>query len=147
MLLCPLTVKDRPSGDELIGLIAVFAEHRILADLSATLEILAHQTALTMESILLRQEVIRQRNEAYFRALVQDASDAIVMANDVGSRLAHIHLADGTGVSSGPVPDEHLVPGRGKQPCAELLRGIAATGYQGMVVLVKWVSPSMSSAL
>ena len=25
-------------------------------------------------------------------------------------------------------------PGRGKQPCAELLRGIAATGYQGMVV-------------
>src|ERR1700733_3835714 len=62
------------------------------------------------------------------------ASDAIVMANDIGSRLAHIHLADGTGVSSGPVPDEHLVPGRGRQPCAELLRGIAATGYQGMVV-------------
>jgi sugar phosphate isomerase/epimerase len=62
------------------------------------------------------------------------ASDAIVMANDIGPRLAHIHLADGTGVSSGPVPDEHLVPGRGRQPCAELLRGVAATGYQGMVV-------------
>ena len=29
---------------------------------------------------------------------------------------------------------EHLVPGRGRQPCAELLRGIAATGYRGMVV-------------
>ena len=62
------------------------------------------------------------------------ASDAIAMANDLGSRLAHIHLADGTGVSSGPVPDEHLVPGRGRQPCAELLRGVAATGYRGMVV-------------
>ena len=62
------------------------------------------------------------------------ASDAIVMANDIGSRLAHVHLADGTGVSSGPVPDEHLVPGRGRQPCAELLRGISATGYAGMVV-------------
>ena len=62
------------------------------------------------------------------------ASDAIEMANDLGPRLAHVHLADGTGVSSGPVPDEHLVPGRGKQPCAELLRGIAATGYQGVVV-------------
>ena len=62
------------------------------------------------------------------------ASDAIVMANDLGARLAHIHLADGTGVSNGPVPDEHLVPGRGKQPCAELLRGVAATGYRGMVV-------------
>jgi sugar phosphate isomerase/epimerase len=62
------------------------------------------------------------------------ASDAIVMANDVGTRLAHIHLADGTGVTNGPNPDEHLVPGRGRQPCAELLRGVAATGYRGMVV-------------
>jgi sugar phosphate isomerase/epimerase len=62
------------------------------------------------------------------------ASDAIVMANELGPRLAHVHLADGTGVSSGTVPDEHLVPGRGRQPCAELLRGIAATGYRGMVV-------------
>jgi sugar phosphate isomerase/epimerase len=62
------------------------------------------------------------------------ASDAIAMANAVGSRLAHIHLADGTGVSNGPVPDEHLVPGRGSQPCAELLRDAVATGYRGMVV-------------
>jgi len=62
------------------------------------------------------------------------ASDAIAMANELGPRLAHVHLADGTGVPNGPVPDEHLVPGRGRQPCAELLRGIAATGYQGMVV-------------
>lgn len=62
------------------------------------------------------------------------ASDATAMANELGPRLAHVHLADGTGVTSGPVPDEHLVPGRGRQPCAELLRGIAATGYRGMVV-------------
>ncbi|HLH83971.1 MAG TPA: sugar phosphate isomerase/epimerase [Trebonia sp.] len=61
-------------------------------------------------------------------------SDAIVMANNLGARLAHVHLADGTGISAGTVPDEHLVPGRGRQPCAELLRGIAATGYQGIVV-------------
>jgi sugar phosphate isomerase/epimerase len=61
-------------------------------------------------------------------------SDAIAIANDLGGRLSHIHLADGTGVSSGPVPDEHLVPGRGKQPCAQFLRGVAATGYQGVVV-------------
>ena len=62
------------------------------------------------------------------------SSDAIAMANELGPRLAHVHLADGTGIPNGPVPDEHLVPGRGKQPCAELLRGIAATGYRGMVV-------------
>jgi sugar phosphate isomerase/epimerase len=62
------------------------------------------------------------------------ASDAIAMASDLGDRLAHVHLADGTGVSSGATPDEHLVPGRGRQPCAELLRGAAASGYRGMVV-------------
>jgi sugar phosphate isomerase/epimerase len=62
------------------------------------------------------------------------ASDALAMARDLGTRLRHIHLADGTGVSNGPVPDEHLVPGRGKQPCAELLRGLTVGGFDGMVV-------------
>ncbi|HEY3877226.1 MAG TPA: EAL domain-containing protein [Trebonia sp.] len=85
MLLCPLALKDRPTGDTIIGLIAVFGEKRTLADLSATLEILAHQVALTLESVMLRQEAIRQRNEAYFRALVQDASDAIVIVADDGT--------------------------------------------------------------
>ena len=85
MLLCPVTVKDRSAGDPLIGLIAVFGQRRILTDLSATLEILAHQVALTLEGIMLRQAVIRQRNEAYFRTLVQDASDAIMIVGDDGT--------------------------------------------------------------
>jgi diguanylate cyclase (GGDEF)-like protein/PAS domain S-box-containing protein len=85
MLLCPLSLKDRPTGDVPIGLIAVFGEQRVLSDLAATIEILAHQVALTLESVMLRQEVIRQRNEAYFRALVQDASDAIVIVADDGT--------------------------------------------------------------
>src|SRR3984885_2424675 len=85
MLLCPPVLRDRPSGDTPIGLIAVFGERRVLADLSAPLEILAHQVALTLESVTLRHEVIRQRNEAYFRALVQDASDAIVIVADDGT--------------------------------------------------------------
>jgi diguanylate cyclase (GGDEF)-like protein/PAS domain S-box-containing protein len=85
VLLCPLTVKDRHAGDAPIGLIAVFGEQRTLADLFATLEILAHQVALTVESIILRQLAIRQRNEAYFRILVQDATDAIVIVADDGT--------------------------------------------------------------
>ena len=85
MLLCPLVLKDRPSGDTSIGLIAVFGDRRSLTDLSATLDILAHQVALTLESVMLRQEAIRRRNEAYFRALVQDASDAIVIVADDGT--------------------------------------------------------------
>jgi sugar phosphate isomerase/epimerase len=63
------------------------------------------------------------------------ASDAIAMANDLAGRLAHLHLADGTGMPNGPMPDEHLVPGRGRQPCAPVLRGLTATGFGGVVVV------------
>jgi sugar phosphate isomerase/epimerase len=59
-------------------------------------------------------------------------SDAFAMAEQLGDRLAHVHMADGTGV---PNRDEHLVPGRGTQPCAPLLEKLAADGYRGMVVL------------
>jgi sugar phosphate isomerase/epimerase len=62
-------------------------------------------------------------------------SDALIMAAELGGRLGHVHLADGTGMPAGPVPDEHLVPGRGSQPCAELLGHLAAAGYPGVVVV------------
>lgn len=59
-------------------------------------------------------------------------SDALQMAGDLGKRLAHVHLADGTRQG---LPDEHLVPGRGTQPCAELLGRLHRVGYQGVVVV------------
>jgi sugar phosphate isomerase/epimerase len=59
-------------------------------------------------------------------------SDAIAMAEELGDRLAHVHMADGSGI---PNRDEHLIPGRGTQPCAPLLEKLAADGYPGMVVL------------
>jgi sugar phosphate isomerase/epimerase len=59
-------------------------------------------------------------------------SDALEMAADLGDRLAHVHIADGTGIHG---RDEHLVPGRGTQPCAELLQGLAAGGFTGTVVV------------
>jgi sugar phosphate isomerase/epimerase len=62
-------------------------------------------------------------------------SDALIMATELGSRLAHVHLADGTGSPAGPVPDEHLVPGRGGQPCGELLSLLPPAGYPGAVVV------------
>ena len=58
-------------------------------------------------------------------------SDAMEMADDLAGRLTHLHLADGSGSSR----DEHLVPGRGNQPCAALLRGLAASGFDGHVVV------------
>ena len=58
-------------------------------------------------------------------------SDALDMRREMGDRLSHIHIADGTGTAR----DEHLVPGRGEQPCAELLEGLAADGFDGLVVV------------
>lgn len=59
-------------------------------------------------------------------------SDPLQMAVDLGDRLAHVHMADGVG---GNNKDEHLVPGRGGQPCAEMLERLAAQRYTGQVVL------------
>ena len=58
-------------------------------------------------------------------------SNALKMAESLGGRLAHVHLADG----SGSARDEHLVPGRGTQPCAELLDRLARGGWSGSIVL------------
>lgn len=57
--------------------------------------------------------------------------DAMAMARGLGDRLAHVHLGDGSGIAK----DEHLVPGRGNQPCAELLEHLAGIDYSGHVVL------------
>lgn len=57
--------------------------------------------------------------------------DALAMARELGPRLRHVHLADG---SSGPL-DDHLVPGEGTQPCAAVLEHLAGSGYSGMVAV------------
>ena len=59
-------------------------------------------------------------------------SDLLGMAESLGDRLTHVHLGDGTKPG---LPDEHLVPGRGTQPCAELLSWLSRMGYSGHVVL------------
>jgi sugar phosphate isomerase/epimerase len=45
--------------------------------------------------------------------------------------MTHLHIADGTGLSK----DEHLVPGRGNQPCAQVLETLAARDFAGTVVV------------
>jgi sugar phosphate isomerase/epimerase len=58
-------------------------------------------------------------------------SDALALLDRMGDRLAHVHLADGSG---GP-RDEHLVPGRGGQPCAQVCERLVDSGYRGTVVV------------
>ncbi len=57
--------------------------------------------------------------------------DPLQLARDLGPRLAHVHIADG----SGSAKDEHLVPGRGDQPCAEFLQQVTAAGFDGEIVV------------
>lgn len=58
--------------------------------------------------------------------------DSLAMVQRVGDRLAHLHLTDGNGHS---MKDEHLVPGEGKQPAAEVLRHLAITEWYGSIVV------------
>ncbi|KUN27223.1 MULTISPECIES: sugar phosphate isomerase/epimerase family protein [Streptomyces] len=69
-------------------------------------------------------------------------TDALGMVDRMGDRLGHVHLADGRGSAK----DEHLVPGRGTQPCAELLERLVHTGFDGHVVIEVNTRRAMSGA-
>ena len=58
-------------------------------------------------------------------------SDPVAMAQRLGDRLRHIHMTDGTGSAK----DEHLVPGRGTQPVADLLEHLARVDFAGHIVV------------
>ncbi|MBB4134575.1 sugar phosphate isomerase/epimerase [Gordonia humi] len=57
--------------------------------------------------------------------------DALAMAARMGAGLRHLHLTDGTGAAH----DEHLIPGDGTQPCIEVCNRLAASDFDGTVVL------------
>ncbi|MDO3650049.1 sugar phosphate isomerase/epimerase [Nocardia mangyaensis] len=57
-------------------------------------------------------------------------TDALELARRMGEGLVHLHLADGRGAAH----DEHLVPGEGTQPCAQLCEHLVHTGFTGHAV-------------
>lgn len=69
-------------------------------------------------------------------------TDALDMAARMGDGLAHLHLCDGSGASY----DEHLVPGRGTQPTAEVCEMLAASDFAGHVILEVTTSGARSAA-
>ncbi|MER5865951.1 EAL domain-containing protein [Kitasatospora sp. NPDC002040] len=81
-LVCPLALQDRPTGDPLIGVLIVGGEEEELFTLTDTFGSLASQAALALERITLSQEVNRRNSEAYFRSLVQNASDVILILDE-----------------------------------------------------------------
>ncbi|MGI5404065.1 aminotransferase class I/II-fold pyridoxal phosphate-dependent enzyme [Streptomyces sp. CA-135486] len=81
-LLCPLSLRDRPSGDALVGALVITGTEHSLAERWGVFETLASQAALAVERVALGQEVNRRNSEAYFRTLVHNASDVILILDD-----------------------------------------------------------------
>lgn len=61
--------------------------------------------------------------------------DSLELAKEYGERLRHVHLTDGSAAADdNRIFDEHLLPGYGKQPVAEVLQHLAASNWSGHVV-------------
>jgi len=61
--------------------------------------------------------------------------DSLQFANDLGDRLRHVHLCDGSGaIGEGQIFDEHLLPGHGREPVAAVLESLSARGWAGSIV-------------
>ncbi|MCL6738319.1 putative bifunctional diguanylate cyclase/phosphodiesterase [Streptomyces neyagawaensis] len=130
-LVCPLRSQDHPSGDPLIGALIVAGDERDLLVLRETLATLAAQAALAVARIALAQEVNRRNSEMYFRTLVQNASDVILILDGDQVRyaspsadqlLGHAHL-EGTHLVD-------LVPPQDSRAVAETLGRIGSHEYQ-----------------
>jgi diguanylate cyclase (GGDEF)-like protein/PAS domain S-box-containing protein len=87
-LVCPLVLADRPTAGSSVGLLLAAADEPVLLTLRGALEVLASQAALAVERVTLSQEVTRRINEAYFRTLVQNAHDVILIVDD-GGRIGY----------------------------------------------------------
>jgi diguanylate cyclase (GGDEF)-like protein/PAS domain S-box-containing protein len=82
LLLCPLVVTNRPSGDLLIGVLVVLGEHDLLSGMSPALRALSGQVAQALGRVPLSEEAVRQRGGTLFRALVRDSADVILVLDD-----------------------------------------------------------------
>ncbi|WP_131820892.1 sugar phosphate isomerase/epimerase family protein, partial [Mycobacterium intracellulare] len=68
-------------------------------------------------------------------------TDSLDMAQRMGAGLVHLHLCDGNGLPA----DEHLVPGRGTQPTAEVCQMLAGGQFAGHVILEVSTSSARSA--
>ena len=144
VLLIPLSLQDRPSGDPLIGVLAVSGASRDLTALAGTFEVLARQAALVVERVVLSREVIRRDSEAYFRTLVHDTSDVILIVDDHG-RIRYATPSARSIFGDIPVDGEYLwdlvQPDEREEiarALAEMRRGEGRGGGDGGEVAEDW---------
>jgi len=76
---CRLVLGNRRSGDPHIGTVYVAADESLLMNLQEALEVLAAQAALALDRIWLSTEISQRDSEEYFRTLVQNTADVILI--------------------------------------------------------------------
>ncbi len=102
VLRCPLVLPDRPTGDALVGVLTVGGPESVLTGLQSSVEVLAAQIALALERIELNEEVTRRNSETYFRTLVRNTSDVILIVDEY-DRVAYASPSAGPVLGADPV--------------------------------------------
>lgn len=82
VLLCPLEIQAPAGSEPLLGVLLVAGTEKKLAEISGPAQSLASQAALALERFALSEEVNRRTSEAYFRTLVHNTSDVILIVDD-----------------------------------------------------------------
>ena len=81
-LVCPLPNRE-PSGPASISTVVVLSDDEDgLAAMTGPMEVLSAQAALALERITLTTEVNRRKSEEYFRTLVQNTADVILIVDE-----------------------------------------------------------------
>ncbi|MFG2640449.1 aminotransferase class I/II-fold pyridoxal phosphate-dependent enzyme [Streptomyces sp. NPDC048370] len=81
-LLCPLALQAPAAGESLLGVLLLAAPDKKLRAIAGPAQSLASQAALALERFGLSEEVNRRTSEAYFRTLVHNTSDVILIVDD-----------------------------------------------------------------
>lgn len=134
VLLCPLVQGDPSTTARVVGVLVVAADENLLVALQGALEVLASQGALALERVSLTRQVSRRDSEAYFRTLVQNAHDVILIVGDddviryaspSARAVFGLHTLVGFHIGDGIHPDDRE---RAQRSIADIRTG-GALGY------------------
>ncbi|MFF5973477.1 aminotransferase class I/II-fold pyridoxal phosphate-dependent enzyme [Streptomyces sp. NPDC012769] len=81
-LICPLALQAPAAGESLLGALLLAGTEKKLSEIAGPAQSLASQAALALERFGLSEEVNRRASEAYFRTLVHNTSDVILIVDD-----------------------------------------------------------------
>ncbi len=81
-MLCPLLLDERTAASPRVAGLLVAADEAALVGLQDSVEVLTTQAAVAVERIALSREIDRRNSEEYFRTLVHNTADVILIVDD-----------------------------------------------------------------